>query len=57
MLEFGVVSHLSATVVYSLLAGFTAARYLRRNTDRAILLASLVTAGYYVQLGVANFAA
>ena len=43
MLEFGVVSHLSAAVVYSLLAGFTASRYLRRNTDRAVLLASILT--------------
>ncbi|TDT41413.1 signal transduction histidine kinase [Halospina denitrificans] len=43
MLEFGVVSHLSAAVVYGLLAGFTASRYLRRYTDRAVLLASLLT--------------
>ena len=43
MLEFGVVSHLSAAVVYGLLAGFTATRYLRRNSDRAVLLASILT--------------
>ena len=43
MLEFGVVSHLAAAVVYSLLAGFTASRYLRRNTDRGVLLASILT--------------
>jgi len=43
LLEFGVVSHLSAAVVYGLLAGFTATRYLRRNSDRAVLLASILT--------------
>lgn len=43
MLEFGVVSHLSAAVVYGLLAGFTAIRYLRRNTDRAVFLAAILT--------------
>ena len=43
MLEFGVVSHLAAAVVYSVLAGFTACRYLRRGTDRALFLAASLT--------------
>ena len=44
MLEFGVVSHLAAAVVYGVLAGFTACRYLRRGTDRALFLAASLTA-------------
>lgn len=44
MLEFGVVSHLAAAVVYGVLAGFTATRYLRRGTDQALFLAATLTA-------------
>lgn len=50
MLEFGVVSHLSAAVVYGVLAGFTACRYLRRSTDQALFLAANLTALWAVAI-------
>ncbi len=43
MLEFGVVSHLAAAIVYALLAGFTFRRYLRRSIDRAVFIAASLT--------------
>jgi len=43
VLEFGAVSHLTAALVYAMLAGLTATHYLRRNTDRALLIASLLS--------------
>ncbi|TVP58667.1 MAG: PEP-CTERM system histidine kinase PrsK [Halomonadaceae bacterium] len=43
MLEFGVVSHLTAALVYIMLAGMTARHYLRRNTDRALFAAALLS--------------
>lgn len=43
MLEFGVVSHFTAALVYLMLAGLTARHYLRRNTDRALCVAALLS--------------
>ncbi|MGM0449410.1 MAG: XrtA/PEP-CTERM system histidine kinase PrsK [Pseudomonadota bacterium] len=54
MLEFGVVSHLAAAVVYGVLAGFTANRYLRRGTDRALFLAASLTAIWSIGIAAQN---
>ncbi|MEQ6885028.1 XrtA/PEP-CTERM system histidine kinase PrsK [Salicola sp. Rm-C-2C1-2] len=50
MLEFGVVSHLAAALVYGVLAAFTAYRYLRRRTDQVLFLATTLTAIWAVAI-------
>lgn len=44
MLEFGFVSHLTSALVFLMLAGLTARYHLRRNTDRALFLAAMLSA-------------
>lgn len=44
MVDFSLVSHLTAAIIYSFLAILVSTRYLRRSTDRALFLAALVSA-------------
>ncbi len=41
--DFSLISHATAAIAYGLLAAVIATRYLRRDIDRSLLLASLVT--------------
>lgn len=41
--DFGLISYSAAALAFALLAGLIITRYLRRNTDRALLLATLVS--------------
>eukprot|EP00003_Mantamonas_plastica_P029182 TRINITY_DN6871_c1_g3_i1.p1 TRINITY_DN6871_c1_g3~~TRINITY_DN6871_c1_g3_i1.p1 ORF type:complete len:709 (-),score=38.29 TRINITY_DN6871_c1_g3_i1:14-2140(-) len=41
--DFSVISHAAATLTYGLLAILVATRYLRRDVDRALFLAAIVT--------------
>ncbi|QSP93698.1 PEP-CTERM system histidine kinase PrsK [Marinobacter salinisoli] len=42
--DFSAISYIAAAVTFGLLTGLVAARYLRRDVDRALLLAASVTA-------------
>jgi putative PEP-CTERM system histidine kinase len=42
--DLGLISYATAAIAYALLAGLVATRYLRRDIDRSIFLASLVSA-------------
>ena len=42
--DLSLISYSTATITYGLLAGLMATRYLRRNLDRALFLATLVSA-------------
>lgn len=42
--SIGAVSQLSATLSFLILAGYVGSRYLRRNADRALMIAALVSA-------------
>lgn len=41
--DFSVISHVAAALTFGLLAGLVATRYVRRDVDRALFLAALVT--------------
>ena len=41
--DLSLISHATAAVAYALLAGLVATRYLRRDIDRSIFLAAVVS--------------
>lgn len=43
MVDFSLVSHLTAAIIFSFLAILVSTRYLRRMTDRALFLAAIVS--------------